>query len=78
MSDDEMNQLIERQGELQEKIDYLDAWDLDARLEMAMDALRCAALREILQSILFPVVKKDVWHYEDFYCKSRISCYWMN
>jgi ATP-binding cassette ChvD family protein len=41
MSDDEMNQLIERQGELQEKIDYLDAWDLDARLEMAMDALRC-------------------------------------
>ncbi|MDI6688554.1 MAG: energy-dependent translational throttle protein EttA [Desulfobacterales bacterium] len=41
MSDDEMNQLIERQGELQEKIDYLDAWDVDARLEMAMDALRC-------------------------------------
>lgn len=41
MADDEMNQLIERQGELQEKIDYLDAWDLDARLEMAMDALRC-------------------------------------
>lgn len=41
MSDDEMNQLIERQCELQEKIDYLDAWDLDARLEMAMDALRC-------------------------------------
>ncbi len=41
MSDDEMNQLIERQGELQEKIDYFDAWDIDARLEMAMDALRC-------------------------------------
>lgn len=41
MSDDEMNQLVERQGELQEKIDYLDAWDIDARLEMAMDALRC-------------------------------------
>ena len=41
MSDDEMNQLIERQGELQEKIDHLDAWDIDARLEMAMDALRC-------------------------------------
>lgn len=41
MSDDEMNQLIERHGELQEKIDHLDAWDLDARLEMAMDALRC-------------------------------------
>jgi len=41
MSDDEMNKLIERQGEVQEKIDALDAWDLDARLEMAMDALRC-------------------------------------
>jgi ATP-binding cassette ChvD family protein len=41
MSDDEMNQLIERQGELQEQIDHLDAWDIDARLEMAMDALRC-------------------------------------
>ena len=41
MSDDEMNQLIERQGEVQEKLDKLDAWDLDSRLEMAMDALRC-------------------------------------
>ncbi len=41
MSDDEMNDLIEKQGEVQEKLDHLDAWDLDARLEMAMDALRC-------------------------------------
>jgi len=41
MSDDEMNELMERQGELQEKIDHLDAWDIDSRLEMAMDALRC-------------------------------------
>ena len=41
MSDDEMNSLIERQGEVQEKIDALDAWDIDSRLEMAMDALRC-------------------------------------
>jgi ATP-binding cassette ChvD family protein len=41
MSDDEMNNLIERQGQVQEKLDTLDAWDLDARLEMAMDALRC-------------------------------------
>jgi len=41
MSDDEMNALIERQGAVQEKIDNLDAWDLDSRLEMAMDALRC-------------------------------------
>ncbi len=41
MSDDEMNKLIERQGIVQEKLDALDAWDLDSRLEMAMDALRC-------------------------------------
>ena len=40
-SDDEMNTLIERQAEVQEKLDAADAWDLDARLEMAMDALRC-------------------------------------
>lgn len=41
MSDEEMNKLIERQGEVQEKIDTLAAWDLDSRLEMALDALRC-------------------------------------
>jgi sulfate-transporting ATPase len=41
MSDEEMNKLIERQGEVQEKIDAMNAWDLDSRLEMAMDALRC-------------------------------------
>jgi ATP-binding cassette ChvD family protein len=41
MSDDAMNALLERQGEVQEKLDQQDAWDLDARLEMAMDALRC-------------------------------------
>ncbi len=41
MSDDEMQELIERQGVVQEKLDHLDAWDLDSRLGMAMDALRC-------------------------------------
>jgi len=41
MSDEEMNKLLERQGEVQEKLDHQAAWDLDARLEMAMDALRC-------------------------------------
>jgi len=41
LDEDEMARLIERQGEVQEKLDALDAWDLDARLEMAMDALRC-------------------------------------
>lgn len=41
MSDDEMTNLLERQGTVQEKLDNLNAWDLDSRLEMAMDALRC-------------------------------------
>jgi ATP-binding cassette ChvD family protein len=41
MSDDEMAKICERQGEVQEKLDALDAWDIDSRLEMAMDALRC-------------------------------------
>ncbi len=41
MSDDEMNKLIERQGELTELIDQHDAWELDSKLDRAMDALRC-------------------------------------
>ncbi|AVM74843.1 energy-dependent translational throttle protein EttA [Magnetospirillum gryphiswaldense] len=41
MSDDEMNDLIAEQAELQEKIDHLDAWDLERKVEIAMDALRC-------------------------------------
>lgn len=41
MDDDQMNNLIERQGEVQEKLEALYGWDIDSRLEMAMDALRC-------------------------------------
>ncbi|MFQ6759625.1 MAG: energy-dependent translational throttle protein EttA [Deltaproteobacteria bacterium] len=41
MDDEAMDKLIARQGVVQEKLDTLDAWDLDARLDMAMDALRC-------------------------------------
>jgi len=41
MDDDAMQTLIDRQGEVQDKLDTLDAWDLDSKLEMAMDALRC-------------------------------------
>jgi ATP-binding cassette ChvD family protein len=43
MSDDEMNALLEDQGKLQDRLDALNAWDLDSRLELAMDALRCPA-----------------------------------
>src|SRR5436190_8133413 len=41
MDDEKMNRLLEKQGELQEKIDHIGAWDIDSQLEMAMDALRC-------------------------------------
>ena len=41
MDDDKMNALIERQGELSEKIDHLGGWDIDAKLGRAMDALSC-------------------------------------
>src|SRR4029078_5614912 len=41
MSDEEMNKLLERQGEVQEKLDRQRAWGVDARLQMAVDALRC-------------------------------------
>ncbi len=41
LSPEEMDDLIQKQGDVQEKLDTLNAWDLDSRLEMAMDALRC-------------------------------------
>lgn len=41
MSDDEMTELLEKQGKVQDKLDALNAWDIDSKLEMAMDALRC-------------------------------------
>jgi ATP-binding cassette ChvD family protein len=41
MSDEEMSKILDRQSAVQEKLDARDAWDLDSRLEMAMDALRC-------------------------------------
>lgn len=41
MNDDEMNKLLEKQATLQDKLDACNAWDLDSRLELAMDSLRC-------------------------------------
>jgi len=41
MSDDEMNALLVEQGDLQEKIDSQDGWELDRRVDIALDALRC-------------------------------------
>ena len=41
LSDEEMNALLEEQGQLQEKIDQMEGWDLTRRIQIAMDALRC-------------------------------------
>ncbi len=41
MTDEEMENLLTRQGEVQETLDQVQGWDIDSRLEMAMDALRC-------------------------------------
>ncbi len=51
MSNDEMNKLIERQGELTDLLDHHDAWNLDSKLERAMDALRCPDPDENIQHL---------------------------
>jgi energy-coupling factor transporter ATP-binding protein EcfA2 len=54
LSDDEMDALIERQGQVQEQLDALDAWELDSRLEMAMDALPSPGSSSICRNIREP------------------------
>ncbi len=49
MPDDQMNKLLEKQGELQEKIEAINAWDLDSQLDMAMEALRCPPADAIIK-----------------------------
>lgn len=48
---DKMDALINRQGELQDKIDATDAWNLDSRLERAMDALRCPPEDQLVDTL---------------------------
>ncbi|MCR4623618.1 MAG: energy-dependent translational throttle protein EttA [Alphaproteobacteria bacterium] len=51
MSDEEMNDLIARQGELQEQIDSLNLWDLNRSIEVAMNALRCPPSEELVKNL---------------------------
>lgn len=51
MSDDEMNDLIVRQGELTELIEHADGWELDTKLEKAMDALRCPEPEALVKNL---------------------------
>lgn len=48
---DKMDKLIARQGEIQDKIDALDAWELDSKLERAMDALRCPPDDQLIETL---------------------------
>jgi len=51
MSDDEMTKLIERQGELSDLIEQYNGWELDSKLERAMDALRCPDAEEKIEHL---------------------------
>jgi ATP-binding cassette ChvD family protein len=51
MSDDSMNKLLERQGEVQEAIDRCDGWNIDQQLEQAMDALRCPPAESVVDHL---------------------------
>ena len=51
MDDDAMNALIERQSAVAEKLDAAGAWDLDSRLQMAMDALRCPPEDQVVDNL---------------------------
>ncbi|MBP5218509.1 MAG: energy-dependent translational throttle protein EttA [Bacteroidales bacterium] len=51
MSDEQMNALIERQGELSEMIDHLGGWELDSKLERAMDALNCPPSEALVSTL---------------------------
>ena len=48
---DKMDKLIARQGEVQDKIDALDAWELDTKIERAMDALRCPPDDQLISTL---------------------------
>ena len=76
MSDEEMSKVLDRQASIQEKLDALDAWDLDSRLEMAMDALRCPP--GTCRSRCSPAASAGVWPCAGCCCRSRTSCSWTN
>jgi len=51
MSDDEMTALIEKQGKVQDRIDAVDGWDLDTKLNIAMDAMRCPPSDTLIETL---------------------------
>jgi energy-dependent translational throttle protein EttA len=51
MSDDEMEKLLARQAQVQEKLEQTDAWELDSRLALAMDSLRCPPDEMLIETL---------------------------
>ena len=71
---EKMDALFARQAELQDIIDATDAWNLDSKLERAMDALRCPPEDQPVKNL--SEVSAAVWHCAACCCRSRISCCW--
>ncbi len=76
MSDEEMNDLINEQADLQEKIDACNGWDLERNVQIAMDALRCPPAMP--RSASFPAEKSAGLPCVGCCCKNRTCCCWMN
>ena len=76
LSDDEMEKLLERQSKLQDKIDAVDAWELDRQLEIAMDALRLPPGDADVSKL--SGAKSGEWLYVNCCCRNLIFCYWMS
>ena len=74
MSDEEMDKLMTRQGELTELIEHHGGWEIDQKLERAMDALRCPNRRsEVLSG------RTSSWcTVVACCCRNRIFCCWMS
>lgn len=73
---DKMDALINRQAELQDKIDATDAWNLDSRLERAMDALRCPPEDQVVDTLSGGERRRVA--FADCCSSSRTYCCWMS
>ena len=74
MDDEQMNRLIERQGELTEKIEHCDGWEIDTKLERAMDALQCP--RPMRRWPPSPEVSAAASPSAACCCSNRTCCCW--
>ena len=73
---DRMEKLMNRQAELQDQIDAANAWELDTKLEIAMDALRTPEGDKKIEFCL--VVNAEESHYVVCFCKNLMFCFWMS